>query len=100
MARAIAIAWRKEAAKPVRGECRLPTNSGDLGKAAPTVCVMRIGTVGPLRRAGQRWVRVPQFVIRSMAAADALAIAQWRYPAPYSFYDVDADPDDLAELLD
>jgi ribosomal-protein-alanine N-acetyltransferase len=47
-----------------------------------------------------RFVRVPQFVIRPMAAADAQAIAQWRYPAPYSFYDADADPDDLAELLE
>jgi len=43
---------------------------------------------------------VPQFVIGPMAATDAQAIARWRYPAPYSFYDADADPDDLAELLD
>jgi [ribosomal protein S18]-alanine N-acetyltransferase len=40
------------------------------------------------------------FVIRPMTAADAHAIAGWRYPEPYSFYDADADPDDLAELLD
>jgi len=35
-----------------------------------------------------------------MTAADAHAIAAWRYPGEYSFYDPDADPDDLAELLD
>jgi len=35
-----------------------------------------------------------------MTAADAHAIAAWRYPGEYSFYDADADPDDLAELLD
>jgi [ribosomal protein S18]-alanine N-acetyltransferase len=35
-----------------------------------------------------------------MTAADAEAIAAWRYPEPYSFYDWDQDPDDLAELLD
>jgi ribosomal-protein-alanine N-acetyltransferase len=43
---------------------------------------------------------VPQFVIRAMTAADAQTITTWRYPGPYSFYDVDADPADLAELLD
>lgn len=35
-----------------------------------------------------------------MVAADAEAIAAWRYPDDYSFYDADADADDLAELLD
>jgi len=35
-----------------------------------------------------------------MTQADAVAISRWRYPEPYSFYDWDADPDDLAELLD
>jgi ribosomal-protein-alanine N-acetyltransferase len=35
-----------------------------------------------------------------MTAADAHAIAGWRYRGEYSFYDADADPDDLAELLD
>jgi len=35
-----------------------------------------------------------------MTAADAQAIAAWRYPGEYSFYDADADPDDLTELLD
>jgi ribosomal-protein-alanine N-acetyltransferase len=40
------------------------------------------------------------FAIRPMTAADAHAIAAWRYPGEYSFYDADADLDDLAELLD
>jgi ribosomal-protein-alanine N-acetyltransferase len=34
-----------------------------------------------------------------MAAADARAVAAWKYPGDYSFYDADADADDLAELL-
>ena len=40
------------------------------------------------------------FVIRPMTAADASAVAAWRYPEPYAFYDWDQDADDLAELLD
>jgi ribosomal-protein-alanine N-acetyltransferase len=43
---------------------------------------------------------VSAFVIRPMTADDAHAIAAWRYPDPYSFYDWQRDPDDLAELLD
>ena len=35
-----------------------------------------------------------------MSQEDAVAIATWRYPPPYDFYDADADPGDLAELLD
>jgi ribosomal-protein-alanine N-acetyltransferase len=35
-----------------------------------------------------------------MSQEDAVVIATWRYPPPYDFYDADADPDDLAELLD
>jgi len=45
-------------------------------------------------------VTVPEFTIRPMTAADAHAVAAWRYPGEYFFYDADADPDDLAELLD
>ena len=41
-----------------------------------------------------------EFAIRPMTAVDAHAVATWRYPDEYSFYDADADPDDLAELLD
>jgi hypothetical protein len=40
------------------------------------------------------------FRFRSMSEADAEAIAAWRYPDEYSFYDWASDPDDLAELLD
>ena len=41
-----------------------------------------------------------EFAIRAMTAADAQAVATWRYPDEYSLYDADADPGDLAELLD
>src|SRR6266567_8965911 len=44
-------------------------------------------------------VTVPAFRIRPMTAADARTVAAWRYPGEYSFYDADADADDLAELL-
>jgi len=45
-------------------------------------------------------VAVPEFAIRPMTAADASAVTAWRYPDEYSFYNADADLDDLAELLD
>jgi [ribosomal protein S18]-alanine N-acetyltransferase len=35
-----------------------------------------------------------------LSQQDAEAIAGWRYPEPYSFYDWSADVDDLQELLD
>jgi len=41
-----------------------------------------------------------EFRFRSMSQADAEAIAAWRYPDEYSFYDWTSDADDLAELLD
>ena len=41
-----------------------------------------------------------EFCFRSMSQSDAEAIAAWRYPGEYSFYDRTSDPDDLAELLD
>jgi [ribosomal protein S18]-alanine N-acetyltransferase len=44
-------------------------------------------------------VTVADFRIRPMTAADARAVAAWRYPGDYSFYDTDADAGDLAELL-
>jgi ribosomal-protein-alanine N-acetyltransferase len=37
---------------------------------------------------------------RQMTQAEADEIAQWRYEPPYSFYDADADADDLRLLLD
>jgi ribosomal-protein-alanine N-acetyltransferase len=43
---------------------------------------------------------VARFAIRPMTEADARAIAEWRYPGEYAFYDADADARDLAELLD
>lgn len=42
----------------------------------------------------------PGYRFRQMDAADASRIAGWRYDPPYDFYDPDADPEDLAELLD
>ena len=40
------------------------------------------------------------FAVRPMRETDARAVAGWRYPGPYAFYDADQDPGDLAELLD
>ena len=40
------------------------------------------------------------FRFRLMRQADAEAIARWHYPEPFSFYDWEADPNDLAVLLD
>src|SRR5215212_3681403 len=40
------------------------------------------------------------FAIRPMTEPDARAVAAWRYPGAYSFYDWDRDPGDLAELLE
>src|ERR671917_422731 len=37
---------------------------------------------------------------RQMDEADAREVAGWHYEPPYDFYDSEADPDDLAELLD
>jgi ribosomal-protein-alanine N-acetyltransferase len=37
--------------------------------------------------------------IRQMREAEAQEVAAWRYDAPYSFYDADADAGDLALLL-
>jgi ribosomal-protein-alanine N-acetyltransferase len=41
-----------------------------------------------------------RFRFRGFTQADAEAIADWRYPGEYAFYDWGADPDDYAELLD
>jgi ribosomal-protein-alanine N-acetyltransferase len=40
------------------------------------------------------------FRFRPLTQADAEAIAAWRYPGEYAFYDWSADVDDLGELLD
>ena len=44
--------------------------------------------------------RATEFHFERLTQADADAIAEWRYPEPYSFYDWTADPDDLRELLE
>ena len=41
-----------------------------------------------------------RFAVRPLTQADAEAIAAWRYPGEYAFYDWTAEPDDLALLLD
>ncbi len=41
-----------------------------------------------------------RFHFTPLGQEDAEAIAEWRYPEPFSFYDWTADPDDLRELLD
>ncbi len=40
------------------------------------------------------------YVLRPMSPADAHAVVRWRYPEAYAFYNMDADPEDLRELLD
>lgn len=47
-----------------------------------------------------RTLGLTTFVFRPLEQADAEAVASWRYPEPYSFYDWPSDADDLAELLD
>ncbi len=41
-----------------------------------------------------------RWTIAPMSQADAEAMATWRYPGEYAFYDADYIPADLAELLD
>jgi ribosomal-protein-alanine N-acetyltransferase len=41
-----------------------------------------------------------QLDIRPLTDADAREVARWHYEPPYDFYDFEAEPDDLAELLD
>jgi [ribosomal protein S18]-alanine N-acetyltransferase len=38
--------------------------------------------------------------IVAMNEADAEAIAGWQYPAPYDFYNMTSDPEDLSQVLD
>lgn len=40
------------------------------------------------------------FVVRPLTWEDAQAIAAWHYEGIYAFYDMDQDPEDLAQLLD
>ena len=39
------------------------------------------------------------FHFRRMDEASAQAIARWRYPGEFAFYDMEQDPEDLTELL-
>ena len=41
-----------------------------------------------------------QFTFRPMNDQAAQAISHWKYDDPYSFYNMENDPDDLAELLE
>jgi ribosomal-protein-alanine N-acetyltransferase len=41
-----------------------------------------------------------EFQFRRMNQEYARAIANWRYPGIYAFYDAEQDPEDLRELLD
>lgn len=41
-----------------------------------------------------------RFTIRAMTEPDAMAVAGWHYPGEYAFYDFEADPSDLGDLLD
>ncbi len=41
-----------------------------------------------------------QYRFEPMSQRQARAVAAWRYDPPYDFYDMVADPEDLAELLD
>ena len=41
-----------------------------------------------------------QFHIKKMDQLNAERVASWHYEGEYAFYDFEADPEDLAELLD
>jgi ribosomal-protein-alanine N-acetyltransferase len=47
-----------------------------------------------------RTLGLTAFTFRLLEQANAEAVASWRYPEPYAFYDWVSDADDLAELLD
>ena len=41
-----------------------------------------------------------RFNIEPLTQSDAETIATWHYDGEYAFYDAEADPEDLEELLD
>ena len=47
----------------------------------------------------RRLLTEPYFWIQPMSQDSAEQIASWHYPAPYDFYDMVADEEDLAQLL-
>jgi [ribosomal protein S18]-alanine N-acetyltransferase len=51
-----------------------------------------------MRRGGRG--KIGTFHFTQLSQEDAEAIAEWRYPEPFSFYNWTADPNDLRELLD
>lgn len=49
----------------------------------------------------QRYIANPYYYLMPLGQAEAEEIADnWKYQAPYDFYDMTADPEDYAELLD
>ena len=47
----------------------------------------------------RRLLSQPYFYIQVMSQHSAEEIASWQYPAPYDFYNMEADQEELAELL-
>jgi len=41
-----------------------------------------------------------EYVIEPMTQAEAETVGRWKYPPPYDFYNVVADPADYADLID
>ncbi len=93
--------------RPIRA--RPPREAQKAGPSVPSVpsCLLPLHrrrertivseTLAPCAR---RYREGSVFHFRPMTQEDAEAVAGWHYPAPFSFYDWDSDPDDLAELLD
>ncbi|CAM4277762.1 GNAT family acetyltransferase [Streptococcus penaeicida] len=49
----------------------------------------------------QVWQKKPWYYIMPLTQHSAEIIAKdWQYPAPYDFYDLAADPEDYAEIMD
>lgn len=64
----------------------------------PDVQARRIKQMDKIFR---RYLAEPYFYIQPLSQADAEEIAdKWKYQAPYDFYDMTADPEDYAELID
>jgi RimJ/RimL family protein N-acetyltransferase len=74
--------------------------------AASAAVAGRLGFArsGQHRDGEERWTRLERFgrpvEVVPMDDADAAELAGWHYPGELAFYDMESDPDDLAELLD